>query len=311
MPRSPPGPWQRGHRSPAGGQRHLRDGGLRYRHTAKPVAALPPPRAGPRSPAAAATSRPAGCPSAAGPRSPAGGTSAARSGAQRGDPRGPGGPSSRAQRDPGEPCRQDETPARRHPGPALTLRMLPPDFFTISSSTMDCRQMLSMMACTGQLSVPRPPRAPRHPTPMHTPPSPRPRPGPGTRQPYLRAGDGDPLQPVLAHQILKSQLQLHLRLARAAPRGTVAHWHLRGRALNPGAPAGGKAAGVPADSPAGRWAPCQLTPACTSLRCPRGSEPSAPKHNPDAPQASRAGSRAGAFHRDSWVPTEPPGSPGR
>lgn len=29
----------------------------------------------------------------------------------------------------------------------LTFRMLPPDFFTISSSTMDCKQMLIMMAC--------------------------------------------------------------------------------------------------------------------------------------------------------------------
>lgn len=28
----------------------------------------------------------------------------------------------------------------------LTLRMLPPAFFTISSSTMDCRQMLNMIA---------------------------------------------------------------------------------------------------------------------------------------------------------------------
>lgn len=37
-------------------------------------------------------------------------------------------------------------PPRQHAYPTLTLRMLPPDFFTISSSTMDCRQMLSMMA---------------------------------------------------------------------------------------------------------------------------------------------------------------------
>lgn len=34
---------------------------------------------------------------------------------------------------------------------------------------------------------------------------------------YLGAGDGDPLQPVLAHQVLEGQLQLHLGLPRAAP----------------------------------------------------------------------------------------------
>ena len=33
---------------------------------------------------------------------------------------------------------------------------------------------------------------------------------------YLLTGDGDPLEAVLAHQILKGQLQLHLAFGRAA-----------------------------------------------------------------------------------------------
>lgn len=33
---------------------------------------------------------------------------------------------------------------------------------------------------------------------------------------YLLTGDGDPLEAVLAHQILKSQLELHLTLGGAA-----------------------------------------------------------------------------------------------
>lgn len=37
-------------------------------------------------------------------------------------------------------------------------------------------------------------------------------------QPYLRAGDGDPLQAILAHQVLKGQLQLDLCLACVQPR---------------------------------------------------------------------------------------------
>lgn len=43
--------------------------------------------------------------------------------------------------------------------------MLPPDFFTISSSTMDCRQMLSMMAYKRELLSDS---GPTHPTAFPT-----------------------------------------------------------------------------------------------------------------------------------------------
>lgn len=81
--------------------------------------------------------------------------------------------------DPKKSQGQDGIPSwSHHPAPTLTLRMLPPDFFTISSSTMDCKQMLSMMACKGQVSwgslhptaIPHPTRAlpfPSQPPPDH------------------------------------------------------------------------------------------------------------------------------------------------
>lgn len=169
------------------------------------------------------------------------------------------------------------SPSRQHPAPALTLRMLPPDFFTISSSTMDCRQMLSMMACKREVSqgLARPTSFPTH----HAEPRPSlsltatpsllslSTTGLVCRRPYLWTGDGDPLQPVLAHEILKSQLQLHLGLPRAAPRGTVAHRHLQWHTLRLGPPKreSGQLPQAPVltegSTPPGAGHPAQLPPA--------------------------------------------------
>lgn len=80
--------------------------------------------------------------------------------------------------------------------------MLPPDFFTISSSTIDWRQMLIMIAWNHsryQSNV----EFSTHFSPL-TPPS------------YLLTGDGDPLKTVFAHQILESQLQFDLTFGWAA-----------------------------------------------------------------------------------------------
>lgn len=93
--------------------------------------------------------------------------------------------------------------------------MLPPDFLTISSSTMDWRQILIMMAwgqrkteVGGQASMWNHLRFIQFPS-------------------YLLAGDGDPLEAVLAHQILKGQLQLHITPGRARRvTGAVGHGDL-------------------------------------------------------------------------------------
>lgn len=140
-------------------------------HTVKPMVTLvsPTTATGSHSPAAGVISQLAGCPSAAGPRSPAGETSA---GEELSSATGSPWAAPKVKMDPGDPSAGpvlrranraqprprgvtgagwDPTPETTS-SPTLTLRMLPPDFFTISSSTMDCRQMLSMMACKGEVS---------------------------------------------------------------------------------------------------------------------------------------------------------------
>lgn len=44
---------------------------------------------------------------------------------------------------------------------------------------------------------------------------------------HLGAGDGDPLEPVLAHEVFKSQFQAHLTPAPArAASASIRQWHL-------------------------------------------------------------------------------------
>lgn len=51
---------------------------------------------------------------------------------------------------------------------------------------------------------------------------------------HLGAGDGDPLEPVLAHEVFKSQFQAHLTPAPArAVCASAGQWHLGERGIRP------------------------------------------------------------------------------